>query len=68
MYFNDKVWELSTTEEMKATEDHIFVRCRWVLCNKGDSSSPDVRARLIATEVNKGDKMMFAASTPALEG
>lgn len=45
------------------------MRCRWVLCNKGDSVNPDVRARLVATEVNKdGRTDHFAASTPPLEG
>ena len=36
---------------------------------KGSSENPGVRARLVATEINKGDKNdMFAASTPPLEG
>lgn len=51
--------------------DYILVRCRWVLCNKGDAEAPDVRARLVATEVNKDTKNstpQFAASTPPLEG
>ena len=49
--------------------DAKVVRCRWVLCNKGDSTHPDVRARLVACEVNyagtKDDS--FYASTPPLE-
>ena len=54
---------------MAAIPDYVLVRCRWVLCNKGDSESPDVRARLVATEVNKdGRCYAFAASTPPLEG
>lgn len=64
-YLNDKVWEIATKQEMDATDDYVFVRCRWVLCNKGDSAAPDVRARLVATEVNKdGKNHMFSASTP----
>ena len=68
-YFNSKVWEICTTEEMKSIPDYILVRSRWVLCNKGDSSSPDVRARLVSCELNNGEKNdFFSASTPPLEG
>ena len=40
-----------------------------MLCNKGDAESPDVRARLVACEVNtSGTKEdSFFASTPPLE-
>ena len=65
-YFNSKVWQLSTTEEMEKVPGHILVRSRWVLCNKGDAESPDVRARLEACELNKGDRNdAFSASTPS---
>ena len=68
-YFNSKVWQLSTTEEMEKVPGHILVRSRWVLCNKGDAESPDVRARLVSCELNKGDRNdAFSASTPPLEG
>ena len=42
------------------------VRTRWVLCNKGDDIEPDVRARLVACEVNHGGDAggAFYASTP----
>ena len=67
-YFNSKVWQLSTVSEMEKVPGHILVRSRWVLCNKGDSNSPDVRARLVSCELNKGDKNdAFCASTPPLE-
>ena len=67
-YFNDRVWEVSTIDEMKKVPGHIFVRSRWVNCNKGDAASPDVRARLVACEINRGDKQdHFFASTPPLE-
>ena len=47
---------------------HIFVRSRWVTSNKGDYANPDLRARLVACEVNKGDRQdAFYASTPPLE-
>ena len=69
MYFNDKVWQPETKAEMEAIAEYILVRFRLVLCNKRESSSPDVRARLVATEVNKDGKCdAFAASTPPLEG
>ena len=46
----------------------MTVRSRWVLCNQGDNRTPDIRARLVACEINKGDKHdAFYASTPPLE-
>ena len=66
--FNDHVWEISTKEEMAQVEGHILVRSRWVCCNKGDEESPDIRCRLVACEINKGDRPdNFFASTPPLE-
>ena len=48
--------------------DHVFVRSRWVMCSKGDHVEPDMRARLVACEVNKdGKNDIFHASTPPLE-
>ena len=68
-YFNSKVWQLSTIDEMKRVPDYILVRSRWVLCNKGDSANPDVRARLVGCELNQGNRNdAFSASTPPLEG
>ena len=67
-YFNEKVWRITTMEDMQKIPDHILTRSRWVLCNKGDADAPDVRARLVACEINHGDRNdMFAASTPPLE-
>ena len=51
-YFNDKVWEIETIDRMKEIKDHVHVRSRLVLCNKGDGASPDIRARLVACEIN----------------
>ena len=46
-YFNDnEVWHAAEYGQMKAVEDHTFVRTRWVLCNKGDAAAPDVKACL----------------------
>ena len=58
-YFNAKVWHLSTVEEMETFPDHILVRSRWVLCNKDDETSPDVRARLVSCELNNGTKNIY---------
>ena len=67
-YFNDKVWEIETRDDMMQIDDHVFVRSRWVMCDKGDADNPDIRARLVACELNKGDKHdSFFASTPPLE-
>ena len=68
-YFNSKVWEICSMEEMRKVPDYILVRSRWVLCNKGDADNPDVRARLVSCELNNGEKNdFFSASTPPLEG
>ena len=66
--FNSRVWQVELKSEAEKNVDAIFVRSRWVLCNKGDNKSPDMRARLVACEINKGDKQdAFYASTPPLE-
>ena len=58
-----------TLDHMKTVPDYILVRSRWVMANKGDSKEPDVRARLVGCEVNKGGEKVdaFYASTPPLE-
>ena len=40
---------------------------QWVLCNKGDEASPDVRARLVACEIARDKQSQFYAPTPPLE-
>ena len=54
---------------MKNVPDYILIRSRWVMVNEGNSSEPDVRARLVGCEVIKtGEKNdAFLASTPPLE-
>ena len=51
-YSNAHVWEVMDKEGLKKFKDAKLVRCRWVLCNKGDAQNPDVGARLVACEVN----------------
>ena len=62
-YFNSVVWELVETEKAKAENDFKLIRTRWVVSNKGDADSPDIRARLVACEVNQYKTDMFHAST-----
>ena len=67
-YFNERAWEAGTIDDMRQVADHVHVRSRWVLCNKGDAGQPEFRARLVACELNRGDKHdAFFASTPPLE-
>ena len=68
-YFCEKeVWMIEDFNAMQKVADHVLVKSRWVLCNKGDLDKPDMRARLVACEVNKGQKNAdFFASTPPLE-
>ena len=44
-----------------------MIRTRWVITNKGDAAKPDVRARLVACELNTYRSDEFFASTPPLE-
>ena len=69
-YWNSQVWQATPLKAAKTEEDAKIVRTRWVLCNKGDDAQPDVRARLVACEVNHGEESggQFFASTPPLEG
>ena len=54
---------------MKTIPNYELVRSKWVMANKGDSKEPDVRARLVGCEVNKGGEKVdaFYATTPPLE-
>ena len=65
-FFNEKrIWELEDLRVAKSVANAVHVRTRWVLCNKGDAVNPDMRARLVACEVNKtGKEDAFYASTP----
>ena len=68
-YFNARVWEVTEKEGLAKYKDSKVVRCRWVLCNKGDAANPDVRARRVACEVNQSNSKEadLFASTPQLE-
>ena len=68
-YFCSVVFRGVSMNEAVNDQDGKIVGCRWVNCNKGDSSEPDVRCRLVAQEVNHGDGPVdaFYAATPPLE-
>ena len=66
-YFNRVVWQATDHSTAKHTADFKLVRTRWVITNKGDAEAPDVRARLVACEINDGKTDAYFASTPPLE-
>ena len=68
-YFCDIVFRGVDVKEALSDPEGKLVGCRWVNCNKGDLSNPDVRCRLVAQEVNHGDGPTdaFYAATPPLE-
>ena len=66
-YFNAHVWDAVDRKFAYKTEDFKLVRMRWVICNKGDDKEYDVRARLVACEVNTFKTDEYFASTPPLE-
>ena len=66
-YFNAHVWDAVEKRVAFKSENFKLVRMRWVICNKGDDSEYDVRARLVACEVNTYKSDDYFASTPPLE-
>ena len=66
-YFNQHVWDATEKKLAYRTDDFKLVRMRWVICNKGDESAYDVRARLVACEINTYKSDEYFASTPPLE-
>ena len=67
-YFSEKVvWAAADYGEMKSDSTSSVVRMQWVLCNKEDEASPDVRAKLAACEIARDKRSQFYASTPPLE-
>ena len=66
-YIQDKnVWKVITRAEAKRNGWKI-IRTRWIDINKGDSSNPDLRSRLVAKEFNTGEEDGLFAATPPLE-
>ena len=48
-------------------KDATLIRTRWVITDKCDEATPDIRARLVAQEINTFKSDEFFASTPPLE-
>ena len=62
--FSEKeVWMLEDLDTIKDIAEHVNVRSIWALSNKGDIDQQDMRARLVACEVNKGRRI--GTSMPA---
>ena len=68
-YFNESAWMIPPKADMYQYEDFIFVRSRWIMCNKRDAMEPDCRARQVACEVNNtdGNHDLFYVCTSPLE-
>ena len=66
-YFNQHVWDAVEKKLAYRTDDFKLVRMRWVICNKADDENYDVRARLVACEINTHKSDDYFASTPPLE-
>ena len=66
-YIRDKsVWKkMPRTEAVK--RGLKIVGTRWIDINKGDTSQPVYRSRLVAKEFNTGTEDGLFASTPPLE-
>ena len=63
-YFNDHVWRIEGKATMRGIKDHVFLRSRWVMCNKGKHIAPDMRARLVACEVSKEERTISSMRLP----
>ena len=61
------MWEVADARALVGEAGAKVIRTRWVICNKGDATVPDVRARLVACEVNQYKSDEFFAATPPLE-
>ena len=67
VWLNNHVWEGVPEDTARAEPDAVIVGTRWVNCNKGDALTPDIRARLVAQEVNHSPEDGYFAATPPLE-
>lgn len=63
----EHVWVGVPEDEARSEDGAIIVGTRRVNCNKEDSAEPDVRARLLAQEVNTHQEDAYVAATPPLE-
>ena len=66
-YFRDmKVYDYVDRREIQATGGKL-IGTKWVITNKGDAGSPDIRARLVGKEFRTEADDSPYASTPPLE-
>ena len=66
-YFESKqVWQKVPRSEALARGKKP-ISTRWVVVNKGDDDSPNIRARLVAREIRKSGEDPIFAPTPPLE-
>ena len=64
-YFSSRVWVGVPIGDAIKDADAKIIGSRWVVCNKNDTHNPDVRARLVAQEVDlQGDTSCVAATPP----
>ena len=61
------MWAGVPLEDVQKDPDAKIIGCRWVIHNKNDNRDPDIRARLVAQEVNVHEDAAFFAATPPLE-
>jgi len=52
-FFSSKnVWDIVPLPEAKCISGKAPIGVRWVIVNKGDKTNPNIRARLVAKEIN----------------
>ena len=67
-YFEKKqVWEKMPRSKALAKTGKAPISVRWTGTNKGDNDAPNIRCRLVATEIRKSGEDPICAPTPPLE-
>ena len=66
-YFNSRVWAIADAQKILKKADSKISRTRWVICNKADAQNPDIRARLVACEINTFNTDDFLREHATLE-
>ena len=66
-YIHDKQVWVKMSKQAAISKGCKVVGSRWVDVDKGDTSKPDYRSRLVAKEINTGPEEGLFASTPPLE-
>ena len=66
-FFDQRIWEIESKQQAREESGSQPIRMKWVVCNKGGKKDPDIRARLVACEINTYATDEFYAATPPLE-